>query len=210
MSSTEISLRWQTIVRKLKNFPRLKTFFYFFELETGCGIIALFETLVSVMQICSIYHLASQSRPSVILPDPFWITKIERDGIINRMFLYHTNHHFLMALCLVTVLNSMLLIIGCNFFYFEKLSNFEVSPSSLVSFLFSQVMAVHKRVSTPRDIGGGFRFQFSDSDSNSNLDAECVVGGWWLQVRVRVLLRLHRHKGHEITKCKASRASSSR
>jgi len=114
MSSTEIYIRWQTIVRKLKNFPRLKTFFYFFELETGCRIIALFETLVSVMQICSIYHLASQSRPSVILPDPFWITKIERDGIINRMFLYHTNHHFLMALCLVTVLNSMLLIIGCK------------------------------------------------------------------------------------------------
>ncbi|XP_016953136.1 uncharacterized protein LOC108026629 isoform X2 [Drosophila biarmipes] len=121
MSSTKISLgrlksyggfSWQAIGRKLKSFPRLETFLYFFDLETGCRIIALFEALVSVLQICHIYHLANQPRPSVILPDPFWITKIERDRIINRMFLYHTNQHFLMSLCLVTVLNSVLLIIG--------------------------------------------------------------------------------------------------
>ncbi|KAH8347788.1 hypothetical protein KR084_001030 [Drosophila pseudotakahashii] len=118
MSSTEISLRcsriwgWPAIRRKLKAITRLKSFFYFFALETGCRMIALFEALYSVMQICSLYHLAQQSKPSVLLPDPFWITKIEQDGLINRMFLYHTNHHFCMALCLVTVLNSLLLFIG--------------------------------------------------------------------------------------------------
>jgi len=67
-----------------------------------------------------------------------------------------------------------------RFFYFEKLSNFEVSPSSLVSFLFSQVMAVHKRVSTPRDIGGGFRFQFSDF--RFRFEFRCGVCSGWLVV----------------------------
>ncbi|XP_016992781.2 uncharacterized protein [Drosophila takahashii] len=118
MLSTEFSQRcsriwgWPTIKRKLKSITRLNSFLYFFALETGCRMIALFEALYSVMQICSLYHLVQQSKPSVLLPDPFWITKIELNGEVNRLFLYHTNHRFCMALCLVTVLNSMLLYIG--------------------------------------------------------------------------------------------------
>ncbi|XP_002033974.2 uncharacterized protein LOC6609284 isoform X1 [Drosophila sechellia] len=103
---------WNNKWRSCKAIPRLKSFFYFFDLEKGCRIIAGFEALVSVIQICSIYRVSNQSVPSYMLPDPFWITKIDREGIIKRRLLYHTSHRFCMGLGLVTVLNSLLLLIG--------------------------------------------------------------------------------------------------
>ncbi|XP_016972334.1 uncharacterized protein LOC108039758 [Drosophila rhopaloa] len=103
---------WQTIRRTFQNIPRLKRCFYFFNLKKGCSLIATFEAIMSVTQICSFYHLVNQSIPSAMFPDPFWVTRIDRDGIIKRLFLYHTNHHFRMGLALVTVLNSMILFIG--------------------------------------------------------------------------------------------------
>lgn len=103
---------WNNIRLNCKALPRLKSFFYFFDLEKGCRIIAGFEALVSVIQIFSIYRLSNQSVPSYMIPDPFWITKIDREGIINRMLLYHTSNRFCMGLGLVTVLNSLLLLIG--------------------------------------------------------------------------------------------------
>ncbi|XP_043645191.1 uncharacterized protein LOC122614636 isoform X1 [Drosophila teissieri] len=119
MSSNEIcqesrkeNSRWKTIERRCKAIPRLKSFFYIYDLEKGCRIIAGFEALVSVIQILAIYYLANQSGPSRMLPDPFWITKIDREGIIKRKLLYHTNQHFCMGLGLVTLLNSLLLFIG--------------------------------------------------------------------------------------------------
>ncbi|XP_017124490.1 uncharacterized protein LOC108144309 [Drosophila elegans] len=103
--------RLQTI-RRILNTIRLNSCLYFFSLEKGCRIIATFEALVSVVQICSFYHLGNQSSASAIFPDPYWVTKIDRDGIIKRLFLYRTNPNFQMGLALVTVLNSMLLFIG--------------------------------------------------------------------------------------------------
>lgn len=103
---------WNNIRLNCKALPRLKSFFYFFDLEKGCRIIAGFEALVSVIQIFSIYRLSNQSVPSYMIPDPFWITKIDREGIIKRMLLYHTSNRFCMGLGLVTVLNSLLLLIG--------------------------------------------------------------------------------------------------
>ncbi|EDW92083.2 uncharacterized protein LOC6531573 [Drosophila yakuba] len=104
--------RWKNIKCRCKAIPRLKSFLYFYDLEKGCRIIAGFEALVSVIQILAIYYLANKSSPSRMLPDPFWITKIDRHGIIKRRFLYHTNQNFCMGLGLVTLLNSLLLLIG--------------------------------------------------------------------------------------------------
>ncbi|XP_026836646.1 uncharacterized protein LOC6547079 [Drosophila erecta] len=121
MSSNEIcqegqgfleNSRRKTIEGRFKAIPRFKSFFYFFDLEKGCRIIAGFEALVSLIQILGIYYLANQSGPSQMLPDPFWITKIDREGIIKRKLLYHTSQYFCMGLGLVTLLNSLLLLIG--------------------------------------------------------------------------------------------------
>ncbi|XP_039482515.1 uncharacterized protein LOC120445922 isoform X2 [Drosophila santomea] len=104
--------RWKNIRRRCKAIPILKSFFYFYDLEKGCRIIAGFEALVSVIQILALYYLANKSGPSRLLPDPFWITKIDREGIIKRRLLYHTNQNFCMGLGLVTLLSSLLLLIG--------------------------------------------------------------------------------------------------
>ncbi|XP_043645192.1 uncharacterized protein LOC122614636 isoform X2 [Drosophila teissieri] len=52
MSSNEIcqesrkeNSRWKTIERRCKAIPRLKSFFYIYDLEKGCRIIAGFEAL---------------------------------------------------------------------------------------------------------------------------------------------------------------------
>ncbi|XP_017061865.1 uncharacterized protein LOC108101857 [Drosophila ficusphila] len=109
--------RIRSLKRKLKSFPRLHTAFYFFGLEKGCRIIAIIEALMSLVQILIIHHQLRESGPSSMLPDPHWVTRMDQQGIIRRIFLYRTTHYFTMGLDLVTVLNSILLIIGSKWGY---------------------------------------------------------------------------------------------
>lgn len=53
-------------------------------------------------------------------------------------------------------------------------NKFEVSPWSLVSLSIFQVMAVHKRISTPRDIEVGLRYSFRI----------------WIRMRIQMRIRM--------------------
>ncbi|KAI8039755.1 hypothetical protein M5D96_007177 [Drosophila gunungcola] len=129
-SQTGAKSRLQAIRRNL-NTIRLNSCLYFFNLEKGCRIIATFEAFVSVVQICSFCHLVNQPTPSAIFPDPYWVTRIDRDGIIKRFFLYRTNANFRMGLALVTVLNSVLLFIGSKWRYQLTYLQFQFDGLSL-------------------------------------------------------------------------------
>lgn len=103
--------RWQIVKKTWQSSKGLDSAFYFFDLQQGCKLIALFEALVSLVRICWIYYLVYRSDTESLFPEPQWVY-YWLNGRKNNMCYHHTNYHFHVGLNLVTILNSMLLYVG--------------------------------------------------------------------------------------------------
>jgi len=106
----------------------LNSCFYFFGLKTGCKLIAVFEALVNMLQMCSFFmaEMAVKTRTTES-PDSLMVTR-EPDGDMfgtnTMMPIFEANMYFSRALSSVTVFRSLLLFIGaewvCNLQGFLK------------------------------------------------------------------------------------------
>ncbi|XP_017124489.1 uncharacterized protein LOC108144308 [Drosophila elegans] len=113
---------WTQLNRNINEMRGLNSCFYFFDLKTGCKLIAVFEALVNVLQMCSIYKaememevgLGSTTTESL---DSLMVTR-EPDGDMlgpnTTMPIFETNPYFSKALHSLTVLRSLLLIVGAE------------------------------------------------------------------------------------------------
>ncbi|KAI8040102.1 hypothetical protein M5D96_007532 [Drosophila gunungcola] len=113
---------WTQLNRNINEMRGLNSCFYFFGLKTGCKLIAVFEALVNVLQMCSIYKaememevgLGTTTTESL---DSLMVTR-EPDGDMlgpnTTMPIFETNLYFSKTLHSLTVLRSLLLFVGAE------------------------------------------------------------------------------------------------
>ncbi|XP_016972400.1 uncharacterized protein LOC108039823 [Drosophila rhopaloa] len=113
---------WTQLNRNLHEMKGLTSCFYFFGLKTGCKLIAVFEALVNILQMCSIYKLEMKMQMAVWMTttesiDSLMVTR-EPDGDMlgpnTKMPIFETNLYFSKALHTLTMLRSLLLIVGAE------------------------------------------------------------------------------------------------
>ncbi|XP_043948039.1 uncharacterized protein LOC108026630 isoform X2 [Drosophila biarmipes] len=109
---------WTPLNRSIRELKGLNGCFYFFGLRTGCKLIAVFEAVVSVLQVCSFFMAETEVRTTTTeSPDSLMVTR-EPDGDMfgtnTVMPIFEANIYFSRALSSVTVLRSLLLFIGAE------------------------------------------------------------------------------------------------
>nr|XP_016940666.1 uncharacterized protein LOC108017947 [Drosophila suzukii] len=109
---------WTPLNRNISEMKGLNSCFYFFGLKTGCKLIAVFEALVNMLQMCSFFmaEMAVKTRTTES-PDSLMVTR-EPDGDMfgtnTMMPIFEANMYFSRALSSVTVFRSLLLFIGAE------------------------------------------------------------------------------------------------
>ncbi|KAH8347787.1 hypothetical protein KR084_001029 [Drosophila pseudotakahashii] len=109
---------WTRLNRNINEIKGLNSCFYFFSLKTGCKLIAVFEALVNILQMCSIYMAEVEVKTTTTeSPDSLMVTR-EPDGDMlgsnTMMPIFEANIYFDKALSSLTVLRSLLLFIGAE------------------------------------------------------------------------------------------------
>lgn len=122
---------WTRLNENINGIKPLNSCFYFFSLKTGCNLIAGFEALVNVLQMCSIYLSEMEVKTTITTtesPDSMLVTR-EPDGDMlgpnMRTPMFETNLFFQKALISLTIFRSVLLIVGA-----EWVSSFHTSSNN--------------------------------------------------------------------------------
>ncbi|XP_032572341.1 uncharacterized protein LOC116800602 isoform X1 [Drosophila sechellia] len=111
---------WTRLNENINGIKPLNSCFYFFSLKTGCTLIAGFEALVNVLQVCSIYLSEMEVKTKITTtesPDSMLVTR-EPDGDMLgpniRTPMFEPNLYFQKALISLTIFRSLLLIVGAE------------------------------------------------------------------------------------------------
>ncbi|KQS62545.1 uncharacterized protein LOC6547077 [Drosophila erecta] len=109
---------WTRLNENINEIKGLTSCFYFFSLKTGCKMIAVFEAVVSVLQMFTLHMTELEIKTTTTeSPDSLLVTR-EPDGDMlgpnTMMPMFESNLYFQRALCSLTVFRSLLLIIGAE------------------------------------------------------------------------------------------------
>ncbi|XP_016992780.2 uncharacterized protein [Drosophila takahashii] len=109
---------WTRLNRNINEMRGLTSCFYFFSLKAGCKLIAVFEALVNVLQMCSIYMAQVEVKTTTTDSPDFLMVTREPDGDMlgsnTVMPIFEANLYFDKALSSLMVLKSLLLFIGAE------------------------------------------------------------------------------------------------